>query len=161
MRELFRKLGMELATRDSPEANHRFNLAGGLFVYPEGICPFCEEVIKSNRIWLLRQARLMGRWKISMSGRGRNRRGRLNKENRPSHPHVEGHGSNGICLGAGNSEPDRALFFGMNPRGAYWVYSSNGISRWYRWLRAVWDHDCPNDLTAATALRRRRGDGNI
>lgn len=146
MNEIFRKLGAELHSRDSPESSHRFQIPAGMFFFPEGRCPYCQGSIRSNRIWKLRRASVEGVWKLS--GRGRRRKVLpIDLYGMTSiHPHVSGRS---VCMGE-NPDAATALFLGMYPRGAYWTRRD----RWFNWLLRTWNHDCPEDMRSTTLARR-------
>lgn len=105
----------------------------GAALFPEAQCPFCKATMISNRIWLVVDRQLLGRWKLAA--------GRLRKERTDGsnlHPHVNG---TSICMGTGTrGSALTALFLGMYPEDSYWGSSD---ARWAAWLRTVFDHACP------------------
>lgn len=106
----------------------------GVTLFPEGRCPYCNRTMYSNRIWRLSAAgagyQLYGQCRIAPPVDG-GTVGRLVQEP-PKHPHVSG---TNVCMGNSQSV-SQALFFGINPRGAYW---SVGIRDW---LRQMFGHEC-------------------
>lgn len=118
---------------DGAVEDKTWRLADGVYVFPDGRCPYCREPITSNRIWKIEGRILVGRWKIRPGSNGRP--GRLVRERYGLHPHVNG---NGICQGSAATGAD-ALFTAMNPGDSF----DSSRSTWTNFLTDVWDHgDC-------------------
>ena len=113
-----------IGSNDGPD--YTWQWAEGIYVFPDGRCPYCGGPITSNRIWKIVGRTLVARWKVNRQT------GRLIKESRPTHPHVNG---SGICQGSAKTAAD-ALFTAMNPADAY---SSTSFPS-HLW--DCWDHDC-------------------
>lgn len=128
----------EVELADEVQSDRRpWRWVEGVTLFPEGRCPYCQGTMFSNRIWKLggRTAGygvLHGQYRIVPPAEGK-AVGRLVQE-APKHPHVSG---TNVCMG--NSESvSQALFFGINPRGAYW----GGTRQVKDWLRQMFGHDC-------------------
>lgn len=137
MRDIFQKIGETLAEIEGSQNN--FKVANGLWVFPEGKCPFCGQVIQSKKIWLLGEAKLLKMWSLV----GPRRSKKLGRSRR-SHPHIELSGD--VCMGylsggGSNHSTEAALFLGMNAEGSFW---GSRYKRWFRWLNTVWGHRCPS-----------------
>lgn len=106
--------------------------SAGVILFPEGICPWCKENIRSNRIWKVVDRQLVGRWKVLADGK-------VALDDKANHPHASGGDRGGnICMGSAESVT-AALFLNMNPNDCYW---GSEKLKWHPWLREVWDHDC-------------------
>ena len=139
MKEVFQKIGKVLAMTET--STQTWKIGNGIRVFPEGLCPFCQKSIRSTAIWKIGNGILHGRWEF-LEGKGHFK---APQANFGFHPHV---GENAaICLG-NNGSPDAALFFGMNPAGAYpgWTDEVGAIPRWEEFLKNIWGHECSEDL---------------
>jgi len=115
----------------------------GIYLFPEGRCPYCRGIIHSDRIWVIEEDDFAGRYRLT--GRFKLSHGRLVREP-ADHPHVNG---GHICMGNSRSAA-HALFYGMNPGSAY---NADPIW-WQRWMKRVWcGHEC-EELTRLADRRR-------
>ncbi len=106
----------------------------GVVLFPEAICAWCGDAMRSNRIWLVdhRAKKLNGQ--IDVTG------GRLIREP-ASHPHVMSHGT--ICMHDARDVVS-ALFLGMSMAHSIWQnsYRADWDVRWKAWMVKMFDHDC-------------------
>ena len=131
MIEIFRGVSKLLEMVESSE--NRWKIASNIRIFPDGKCPFCDQVVRSSCIWKISESICYGRYSICgndllfTSGTDDN-----------FHPHVHSDGS--ICLGR-SSNADNALFAGMNMVGAYpnWV---NNYPLWDSFFKSIWGHEC-------------------
>lgn len=100
--------------------------------------------MQSNRIWMISEERrqLLGRWKVED--------GRLVREYKMLHPHVNG---SGVCTGHTSNTNVRntvltALFLAMYPGDSFW----GAGARLEGWLWDVFDHECPASCGSTAEL---------
>jgi hypothetical protein len=167
---LFQTLGTVLAMRDAPISTHVWQSAGGVFVFPEGKCPFCKKTIRSSQIWRIAPGTLKGRWRITRTTNQLRFVPPIFGDN-TEHPHVL---DGNVCLGqnTGENATENALFLGMNPGGAYSQWTGNGDSgitrnnctaaqeRWEEFLSSVWRHDCDEVEDFFINLYENEGSGD-
>lgn len=144
--DIARRVAAYIATHQSTQSDNPhvwgFRRDINVTAFPEGICPFCKGVIKSNAIWLIDTTAGVERLHAIGVVEGRKVAWYYSEQNR-IHPHVGM--STFICMGDGDRgarSAEEALFFGMNPRGQY----SSDVTSWGNvagHLRSeVWNHDC-------------------
>ena len=124
--------------------------AEGVILFPEALCPFCNGVMKSPRIWHVdeRGQRLIAVARLDIEGK-------VQKVQSSVHPHVNGQAGGGVCLGNARSTSE-ALFFGLGLGAPYW----NAPRAWYK---AAFDHECSSSsrrlsrdhLTASMRLKEK------
>lgn len=130
--------------------SHIWKWAAGVILFPEALCPRCNGVMRSNRIWQVdeREQKLVGAAKINGSSK-------LVRVERNVHPHVDGQASGYICLGNAKSASE-ALFLGLYMGNPYWRAGAD-------WFQEVFDHECSTvskrnsreHLTASMRLAER------
>src|SRR5690242_19007768 len=143
MRELARKISELLTSTETAE--HRWRVSSQARIFPDGVCPFCEQSIHSPLIWKLSGAVLLGTWKIN-SGRWIFTKPRDHE----FHPHVSSRGE--ICMGNAQSS-ESALFLGITPTEAFGEWKRDHgygvINRWLNFMHELWNHyDCDERITA-------------
>lgn len=122
------------ATLAQPAQQRKWRWAPGTVLFPEGICPYCRAVMRSNRIWMLGEHTLNGQVRIQPPASGEHV-GRLVRE-QAEHPHVRG---TSICTGSSESA-EAALFLGITPGDTYWGRGGAPVIK--QWLRKMFLHQC-------------------
>lgn len=134
-------------TTSNEEHPYRWRWPLGTVMFPQARCPFCNEVMTSNRIWRIHHNTAGKCFEF--------RDGKISAEN-PMHPHI----SNGIiCLGSA-VDPIAALFAnGLQPRDCFDFRFRGLESRglWYEWMFDYFDHACSTSsfYTCAVCQKQR------
>ena len=103
----------------------------GIVLFPESRCPFCEGVIRSRAVWLVRGYNLIGQG-VPVAGRAL-------KLDPPKHPHAT---PSAICMGDA-VDPLQALFNGLNVKSSYFNPYDEITGGMCPWLRGpYWEHSC-------------------
>jgi hypothetical protein len=119
--------------KQSESSRHKWHWASGVILFPEALCPSCNGVMRSTRIWRVDELgqRLLGVVYISDD--------KLVKVTRRVHPHVDGSSGGPICVGNAKSASE-ALFFGVGMGTPHWTAKPD-------WYKEVFDHECGNGST--------------
>jgi hypothetical protein len=132
---LLREFSVRQAEVEDPEAVKQWHWTPGTILFPEGICPWCNQTMTSSFIWVVRGPVLKSIVRVE--------NGRLLPAVR-RHPHIDG-SSGAICMGQDGHDPIAALFSNMFPDGAYgsWTPAQPGARLlWKEWLNEYWSHSC-------------------
>ena len=120
--DVAREVTYLLATRQSVPVTG-WTWQPGVVLFPEARCPFCQEVIRSKAIWIVRNNYLLGQ--------GVPVHGEKFVLDPPRHPHAT---PSAVCMGNA-TEALQALFHGLNPESVY--------VDMYNWLEGpYWEHSC-------------------
>lgn len=107
--------------------SHVWRWASGVILFPEALCPSCNGVMRSNRIWHVdeRAQRVLRAVKLNINQLVSLPMSRL-------HPHVDSGGN--VCTGTANSASE-ALFLGVGMGTPHWRAGAD-------WYREAFDHTC-------------------
>ena len=102
--------------------------AEGVILFPEALCPMCNGVMTSTRIWEVNERAQKVVKAVSLVD------GRLRKVTGAIHPHVDGSEGGPVCTGDARSTTE-ALFLGLGMGSPYWSADA-------KWYQDAFGHTC-------------------